>query len=152
MTKIEVGELLYTVSMKITDVTEYGVSIMDVMNPEATLPPAGARFDIAVAGDAQGPKLDGTIQAVDYLHVRADRRAQLHIHGAITTSGGAKIAIFADGIATPEANDPSVNHLRENVSLHTNHPEFEWVNPLQIWGIGVVEMAKFEINITGYIA
>jgi hypothetical protein len=147
--KIEVGDHLYEVALNITGITEYGISIFDATNPEIPLPPAGARFDIAVAGTARG-QLEGTVEAVDYLLIRADRRVELHIHGVLTASNGGKIALCADGVALPEPSNPAVSQLRENVKLQSAHPELEWVNPLQIWGQGTVDMGKLEINISAY--
>jgi hypothetical protein len=151
VTKIEVGDQLYEVSVGITKVTEFGVGIIDAMSPDVVLPPSGARFDIAVAGTVRGSKIEGTFEGVDYLHVRADRRSQLHIHGAITTPAGA-IALFADGVALPDETQPGIFQLRENVTLTTAVPEFEWVNQLQVWGQGTVDMNALQIEITGFVA
>jgi hypothetical protein len=150
MTKIEVGDLLYEVKVGITKLTEFGVGIIDATSPDAALPLAGARFDIAVAGTVSG-RVEGTFEGVDYLHVRADRRSQLHIHGAITTTDGSNIALYADGVATPD-DAPGVFQLRENVTLTTAVPEFEWVNGLQVWGQGTVDMNTLQIEISGYVA
>jgi hypothetical protein len=151
MTKIEVGDLLYEVKVGITKVTEFGVGIIDATSPDAVLPLAGARFDIAVAGTVRGSSIEGTFEGVDYLHVRADRRSQLHIHGVITTTDGSNIALFADGVATPD-DAPGIFQLRENVTLTTAAPEFDWVNQLQIWGQGTVDMNTLQIEISGHIA
>jgi hypothetical protein len=150
MTKIEVGDLLYEVKVGITKVTEFGVGILDATVPDAVLPLAGARFDIAVAGMVTG-RVEGTFEGVDYLHVRADRRSQLHIHGVITTPDGSNIALYADGVAVPD-DTPGVFQLRENVTMTTAAPEFEWVNSLQIWGQGTVDMNTLQIEISGYVA
>lgn len=150
MTKIEVGDLLYEVSVGITKLTEFGVGILDAMSPEAPLPPVGARFDIAVAGTVSG-RVEGTFEGVDYLHIRADRRSQLHVHGTITTPSGSNIALFADGVAVPD-DAPGIFQLRENVTLTTAAPEFEWVNQLQIWAQGACDMNTLQIEISGYTA
>jgi hypothetical protein len=42
--------------------------------------------------------------------------------------------------------------LRENVTLTTAVPEFDWVNGLQIWGQGTVDMNTLQIEISGYVA
>ena len=109
----------------------------------------GARFDVYFEGPITGPKLKGTVKGVDYLHVRADGRAQLNIHAQITTDDGKKIALAADGVAIPEEGSP-VFQLRENVTLTTNHPEYSWVNPIQIWAPGTVDVSKGEIRIKAY--
>ena len=152
MTKIEVGDLLYEAKLNITNLVEFGVGIIDATNPDFTLPPAGARFDIAVAGTVSGSQIEGTYEGVDYLHIRADRRAQLHVHGVITTTNGSKISMFADGVATPDESAAGVNHLRENVILTTSVPEFEWLNAVQIWAQGTVDMNVLQIEISSYAA
>ena len=88
-------------------------------------------------------------RVLDYLYVRADGRVQLDIHAEITTEDGKKIALAADGVGIPE-EATTVFQLRENVTLTSNHPEYAWVNPLQIWGPGTVDVAKGEIRIKAY--
>jgi hypothetical protein len=84
---------------------------------------------VAFEGSATGPKLDGTIKGVDYINIRADGRVELHIHGEITTNDNQKIALFADGVATPQEGSP-ILQLRENVTLTTSSPAYAWVNAL----------------------
>jgi len=38
------------------------------------------------------------------------------------------------------------------VKLTTSHPEHAWVNPIQIWASGTVNLAKGEIRVKGYAA
>ena len=52
-------------------------------------------------------------------------------------------------MAIPQEGTP-IFQLRENVTLTTNHPEYAWVNPLQVWGPGTVDVAKGEVRIKGY--
>ena len=58
-------------------------------------------------------------------------------------------ALAADGVALGEA---PVLQLRENVKLTTSHPEHAWVNHIQIWASGTVDLAKGEIRVKGYAA
>ena len=118
-----------------------------VFGPDATTS-RGSALDVYFEGPVTG-KLKGTVKGVDYLHIRADGRAQLHIHGEITTEDGEKIALAADGVAVPVEESP-VFQLRENVTLTTNQPEYSWVNPIQIWAPGTVDVSKGEIRITAY--
>jgi hypothetical protein len=150
-TTITVGELLYEATVHFTKVTEYGVSLEAAVSGQVAPPPAGARFDVAFEGVARGPKLKGTVVGVDGLHMRADGRTQLHIHAEITTDDGAKIAFFADGVATPEPGT-AVLQLRENVTLTTASPGYAWVNQLQVWAQGTVDPAKGEVNVKAYAA
>ncbi len=148
---ISVGEHLYDLTVNFTKVTEYGLSLEALVAGKATPPPEGARFDVAFEGVARGPKLKGTVAGVDYIHVRADGRFQLHIHAEITTEDGEKIAYFADGVATPEEGT-SVAQLRENVTLTTSSHAYAWVNQLQVWVRGTADLAKQQVNVKGYAA
>ena len=114
-------------------------------------PPEGARFDVAFEGSSSGPKLKGTVAGVDYLLVRADGRFQLHVHVEITADSGEKIALFADGVALPREGS-AVADLRENVTLSTSFDSYSWVNRLQVWGIGTVDLAEQVVRIKGYSA
>ena len=143
------GELLYEYTLKITQVVEYGVSMDALMSGQAPPPAEGARFDVHFEGPVAGTKLSGSAKGVDYLHIRADGRAQLDIHIEITTEDGKKIALAADGVAL---GPPPVLQLRENVTLTTSHPEYSWVNPIQVWGVGTVDLAQGEIRVKGYAA
>ena len=106
-----------------------------------TLPPAeGARFDVYFEGPVTG-KLKGTVKGVDYLHIRADGRCQLNIHAEITTEDGRKVALAANGVAIPQEGSP-LFQLKENVTLTSNHPEYSWVNPIQVWAPGTVDVSK----------
>ncbi len=42
--------------------------------------------------------------------------------------------------------------LRENATLTTSHPEYSWVNAIQVWAPGTVDLAKGEIQVKGYAA
>ncbi len=144
------GELLYEYTPKITQVVEYGVSAEELISGQTPPPAEGARFDVYFEGPVTG-KLNGTVKGVDYLHIRADGRCQLNIHAEITTEDGKKIALAADGVAIQEDGSP-VFQLMENVTLTTNHPEYAWVNPIQVWAPGTVDMSRGEIHIKGYAA
>jgi hypothetical protein len=145
------GELIYAYACNFTQVVEYGVSANAVFSGQMRPPAEGARFDVYFEGPVTGPKMKGFVKGVDYLHIRADGRCQLNIHAEITTEAGKKIALAADGVAIPEEESP-VFQLRENVTLITNHPEYAWLNPLQVWAPGTVDLSKGEIRIKGYAA
>lgn len=145
------GELLYEYTPQIARVVAYGASADAVLSGRMPPPAEGARFDVYFEGPITGPKLKGTVKGVDYLHIRADGRCQLHIHAEITTEDGKKIALAADGVAIPEKGSP-VFQLRENATLTTNHPEYAWLNPIQVWAPGTVDLSKGEIRVKGYAA
>ena len=108
-------------------------------------PPEGVRFDVPFDGTSTG-KLTGTVTGIDYIRVRADGRFDLHIHATLTTQDGEKIALFADGVSSPRPDSP-VFDLRENVTLHTSSEAYKWVNTLQVWGTGTVDLAKQEVHV-----
>ena len=136
-------------SFNIIKIVEYGVSFDTIMSEKVTLPPEGARFDAYFEGVIEGPKMKGTISCADAIHVRADGRIQLHIHGEITTDDGEKIALFADGISTHQKGTNFYHN--ENVTLFTSSPKYSWVNQLQIWANGNIDPGKGVIDIKGYV-
>ena len=142
------GEMVYEYRPRITEVVEYGASADAVLSGQAP-PPEGARFDFYLEGPVAGPKLRGTFTGVDYICFRADGRGELHIHGAITTEDGKKIALEAGGVAIPEEGS-SVFQLREHVSLISSHPELSWVNPIAVWARGVVDVSTGQVHLKGY--
>ena len=150
MSTIEVGELLYEVTVKVTAMTEYGVSLASLMSGEAP-PLGGARFDVAFEGTSNGPKLKGKVTGVDYVRIRADGRFQLHIHAEITAEDGQKIALHANGVALPRQGS-TIADLRENVTLFSSSKDYTWVNALQVWGIGTVDLAQQVIQLKAYAA
>jgi hypothetical protein len=151
MGTMNVGELLYDYTVRLTGMTEYGVSFEALMAGTAAPPPEGARFDLPFEGASDGPKLKGKVVGVDYLRIRADGRFDLHIHAEITTDDGQKISLHADGVALPQAGSP-VAGLRENVTLFTSSKAYSWVNGLQVWATGTVDLAERVVRIKGYSA
>ena len=145
------GELIYEYTLQFTKVTDYGVPLDALLSGEAAPPAAGARIDVAFKGTCLGPKLRGVVEGVDYIHMRADGRVQLHIHADITTDEGKKIALTAGGVAmlTPGS---SIGQLRENVALTTSDPDYSWVNPIQVWASGTVDLEKGEVHVKAYSA
>jgi len=143
------GEPIYEYTVQFTQVVEYGASANAVLSGQSPPPAEGARFDVHFEGPITGSKVKGTVKGVDYLHIRADGRVQLDIHAEITTEDGGKIALAADGVGVPEEGSP-IFQLRENVTLTTNHAEHSWVNPIQVWGVGTVDVSKGEVRIKGY--
>jgi hypothetical protein len=145
------GELIYEQLAHVTAITEYGVAFDELVSGTAPLPAEGARFDAFVEGTAAGPKLNGVVKGVDYLHVRADGRIGLHYHAEITTEDDKKIALEAHGVLTLEPGS-SIAQLRNNVVLTTAATEYAWLNPIQIWAPGTVDLAKREIRFNAYAA
>ncbi len=149
MTKNELGELLYTVTLNITGIKEFGVSFAALMAGEATIPVEGARFDVPFEGIASGPKLNGAAEGIDYVRARADGRFELHIHETITTEDGQSISAHGDGVATlrPEGG---IADIRVNVTLFSSSKEYTWVNQVPVTGIGTLDLTKQVIQVAAY--
>lgn len=145
------GEPVYEYTLQVTRVVEYGLSSDDLFSGQVSPTPEGGRIDFYLEGAITGPKLKGTVVGIDYLYFRADGRAQLHIHAEITTEDGKKISLAAEGIAIPEAGS-SVVQLRENVTLLSNHPEFSWVNAIQVWASGTVDLSSGRVHVKAHAA
>ncbi len=89
------------------------------------------------------------MKGMDYFHVRADGRLEVHYHSEITTEDGQKIALFATGVVVLEPGSP-VAQLRNNVTLTTAAADYAWVNPIQLWAPGTVDFATGEIRFKAY--
>lgn len=149
---IPVAEHLYDERAQLTSFTEYGTSFQELMSGQVGPPPEGARFDVAFEGTIEGEKVKGEISGVDYAEVRADGRFQLHIHAEITTDDEEKISFFADGILIPPEDDTGIAGLRYNVRLTTSSSKYSWVNKVQVWVRGSVNLSSGEINVKAYAA
>ena len=142
------GELIYEYTPQVTQTVEYGVSA-EAMYAGEQPPPEGARFDLYLEGPVRGGKLNGTLRGVDYVNFRADGRAELHIHAEIVTEHGKNVALEAGGVAVRQ-DGSSLLELREHVALRSNHPELAWVNGLEIWARGVVDVASGRVHLRAY--
>jgi len=148
---LPVDEHFFDETLHLTRVTDYGIAMQQMMSDNPDLPLTGARLDIAYEGRIEGERLSGDLKGVDYAVIRADGRFQLDIRGRITTDDGTPIALYADGIMKqPDAN--GVAELRLNMQLTTAAPEYEWVNTLQVWGSGRVDLETGQIRVSTYIA
>ena len=151
MSTIEVGEHLYTIKLNLTGMTEYGVSFGELTSGSIPPPAEGARFDAAFEGQASGSKLNGTVAGTDYIRVRGDGRMELHIHETITTTTGLNIDAQGEGVGIPRPEGGIID-IRVNMTLFTSSEEYKWVNPLQVWGTGVVNLAEGTVEVTCYAA
>jgi hypothetical protein len=143
------GEKIYEYEVDITGVTDYGLTMEAVLSGQVPIPAQGVRIDVAFAGRASG-RLAGQVRGVDYLRMRADGRIDLDIRATIETDAGQRIALSADGVASPRPGSPVVD-LHENVTLSTAAPDFVWVNGRQVWAAGTVDLSTGRIRIEGYM-
>ena len=143
------GELIYEYELDLTEMVDFGISLPAILSGEATIPPQGARIDAGFDGRSNG-RLSGRVHGIDHLFVRADGRFELNIRAIIETDDGHRIAMFADGVAVPRANEP-IADLSENVTLTTAAVSYSWVCARQIWATGTVNFVTGKINIAGYM-
>lgn len=150
-TTLPVDEHFFDEKLHLTQITEYGVDMQQILSDPTNLPPTGARLDIEYEGRIEGERLSGDLKGVDYAVIRADGRFQLDIRGRVTTDDGTPIALYADGIMKqPDAN--GIAELRLNMQLTAAAPDYEWVNALQVWGSGNVNLETGQIRVSTYIA
>jgi len=143
------GEKIYEYDLDITGMTDYGVPLDAILSGQVQVPPQGVRIDVAFVGRGTG-RLQGQVRGVDYTRMRADGRVDLDIRATIETEAGQRIALSADGVAVPRADEP-IGDLSENVTLSTAVEEYAWVNARQFWGVGTVNFATGKIHIDGYM-
>jgi len=143
------GEKIYEYDLDVLGVTDYGLSLDAILSGEAPVPPQGVRLDVAFAGRATG-RLSGRVEGVDYARMRADGRIDLDIRAGLVTDDGHRIALSADGVGVPRAEEP-VADLFENVTLLTAAADYQWVNTRQVWGVGTVDFAAGRIHIEAWM-
>lgn len=148
---ISVQELIYNETAQLTGQTDFGMDMQSALSGAREIPPEGLRLDLGFEGELTGPKFSGKIAGTDYVLLRGDGVAKLHIHAVITTDDGERIAFYGDGVAIVQPGSPTMQ-LRENIALHTAAPKYSWVNRLQIWAIGQGDLATGQITLKGYSA
>jgi hypothetical protein len=149
--RMEVAQELYEARIRMTEIKDYGLKLEDLLSAKAAPPPQGARLEGYFQGEITGARLRGTIVGVDYALVRADGDSRLHVHARITTTDNHSISFFADGVFFPEPGTGRLQ-LRENVTLHSTSAAYAWVNKLQIWATGWLDLAAGTIILKGYEA
>ena len=143
------GEKIYEYDLDVTQVTDFGITLEDVLSGKTSVPMQGARIDVAFEGRATG-RLAGRLHGIDYLLSRADGRVDLNIHAVIETEDGHKIALAADGVCLLHSAEP-IADVCENVELITASEDYAWVNTRQVWGVGTVNFASGKIHVEAYM-
>jgi len=142
------GEKVYEQELDLTGVTDFGLSMDDIITGKEAIPLQGARFDLAVDGRSKG-RLAGRAYGADYLRVRADGRIELDLHLTIETDDGRRIALSGDGQAAPRNGEPILD-IFGNIRLSTAFEEYAWVNERQIWSVGTANLATGKIHIEAF--
>ena len=143
------GEKIYEYTLDVTGMTDFGITLEAILSGQTPIPPQGVRIDDAFDGRATG-RLAGRVHGVDFAKMRADGRIDLDIRAVIETDDGHKIALSADGVASPRGSEP-IADLFENVSFTTAADEYQWLNARQVWGVGTIDFGAGKIHIEGYM-
>ena len=143
------GEKIYEYDLDITGATDYGVALDDVLAGKVPVPPQGARFNVTFEGNAKG-RISGRVRGTDFLRLRADGRCDLDLRVTFETDDGCRIALSADGVAVPRADEP-IADIVENVTLTTAATNYSWVLSRQIWAVGTVNFATGKIYVEAYL-
>lgn len=142
------GDKLYEGHFAVTSLVEYGGSLRMVATGAAAVPLSGLRVDVGFEGPVSG-RIDGTMRGIDHLELRADGRIELNVRAELTTHDGAKIAVEVGGVALRQPSGRSL--LRQHAKLMTADPTYAWVNLLEIWATGIVDLAAGTIDVTAYL-
>jgi hypothetical protein len=143
------GEKIYEYEVDITGMADFGVDLASLLEGSKPIPPQGARFDVAFAGQATG-RLSGSVRGTDFAYVRPDGCFELNIFGVMETIDGMRISLAAGGIGVYRKDAP-IFDLSENVRLLTAAPALTWVNERQIWATGTANLATGKINIEAFL-
>lgn len=147
---IPVKQALFTETVHLTGVVEYGISWQALTTGQVKPPPEGARFDISFAGKIIGDQINGTLEGVDYLTVRADGRFVLNIYVTITTDDGEKIAVHESGLLLPPEDDSRIARLQMSMQFTTASPKYAWMNAIQCWALGEVDWNTGAVTVQAY--
>jgi hypothetical protein len=149
-TTMPVEALLFKQVIQLTGQTDFGLDMQSALaNPQA-IPTGGVRLDFPYQGKLSG-KINGEIAGVDYVTLRADAVGEIHVHAVIATDDGERIALFATGYATAEPGS-TTNELRETATLYSASPKYAWVNRVQVWLTGSVDVATGQGTLMAYQA
>jgi len=134
---------IFEASYNITGAEEFGSSFEALLQGKLEIPKEGFRVNVSFEGVISGG-IEGTAKGVDYLYTRADGRNQLDVKAVITTKDGKNISFAADGVSIPQV-DGSFKVV-ENVTLFSSHPEYAYLNMLQVWGYGTLVGMKLDLK------
>ncbi|MDD3761703.1 MAG: DUF3237 domain-containing protein [Nevskiales bacterium] len=124
--------------------------------------PGGVRVNFYVTGgEVEGPKLRGRLRPVggDWMTVREDGVGILDVRATIETDDGALIEITYQGVGDlgPDGHAallagtlPPRLTLRTAPRVRTAHPDYLWMNRLQLIGVGEANLETFEVRYDVY--
>jgi hypothetical protein len=127
-----------------TEVVDFGIDAVSVSSGRTSMPPQGVRLNSSSQGEVTGRKLNGKVVATDYLLIRADGVGIINLQAVLTTVDGDRIAIHGSGILRVEQGS-AISQLRENITFHAASAKYSWVNRIQGWAIGTLDMSTLKI-------
>lgn len=142
---------LFNEEIRLTGITEFGLSWKDLVSGKSTLPPAGACFDVSFEGVVSGPSIEGVKKGVDHLEVRADGKFILNLYAVITSSSGDSISVQETGVLIPAPDGSAIGKLRLNMRLHSHSAGYNWLNTIEVWGDGYIDMLQGSGSVNAFI-
>jgi hypothetical protein len=146
-----VQEHLFDATGQLTETTDFGIDAQSVLSGRTPTPPQGVRFNTSFQVEITGPKLKGKIVGTDYWILRADGVGIVNVEAVLTPVEGDRIAYHANGIFTGQQGS-AIYQLRENLSFHTSSMKYSWVNRIQCWATGTIDLSTRKIAVKGYAA
>lgn len=146
-----VQEHLFDATIQLLDAVDFGIDTQSLLSGRVQIPPQGVRFNTNFQGEITGAKLKGKVVGTDYWILRPDGIAIVNIQAVVTSAEGDRIAYHADGIFTVERGS-TVCQLRESLSFHTASERYSWLNRIQGFGTGIIDLTKRTIELKGYVA
>ena len=148
-----VRELLFDAAAQLTETIDFGIDAQSLFSGRTPVPPQGVRLNTSFQAEFTGPKFKGKIAGTDYILWRADGVGMINAQGVITTVEGDRIAYHADGIlARPEQASSTLYQGRENISFHTASAKYSWLNRIQCWATGTLDLATRKMTMKAYAA
>lgn len=148
---------------------EYSLDLLFTYSASLSAPPemigavpGGARVNFYVTGGlVEGPKLRGCLRPVggDWMTVREDGVGILDVRATLETHDGALIDLAYQGVGDLGADGhaallagrlPPRLSLRTAPRVLTAHPDYVWLNRLQLIGIGEANLETFEVTYDVY--
>lgn len=102
--------------------------------------PLGRRFDAWFEGDLTGEVLSGKMKGVDYILVRADKVAEIHVRAAVTTPEGINLSLQIWGFH----RDGEIRDAQ--VKVVTGAEAYQWLGDKIIVGKGKSEGGILEFD------
>ena len=131
------GEFLSELEGKITNVVIIPV-------------PKGTRVNAEFEGTLCGPKISGSVRAIDYVLFHEDGTGILHVHGVITTEENDLIYIEASGFAKPTLHEGR-SDLKETVTCQTTSKKHAWLNTTLAVSEGYVDVKTGEVHLRYFV-